>query len=292
MTSMTGYAYEEYSCEKAMISVEIKSVNSRFLDLSIYLPSYLNPLESYFRNKLTSKILRGKVDVSIRIKELESDCQVFADINVAKSYLEAIKKVSDACGYDKKDIPLSLILQQQGVLNSNKNYDLEEYKKMLEPAFDKCLTSFCEDREREGLNMKKDLQEKLDKLAECAAFFKSFQPKMEEYFKEQITSRFKEILSDNNFVIDENRIMTETASMMIKYTINEEIVRLHSHIQAMRKELAENPSPGKKLDFICQEMNREINTIGSKNQFTEVGAMVITAKDALENIREQSKNVE
>ena len=86
--------------------------------------------------------------------------------------------------------------------------------------------------------------------------------------------------------------MTETASMMIKYTINEEIVRLQSHIQAMRKELAENPTPGKKLDFICQEMNREINTIGSKNQFAEVSAVVINAKDALENIREQSKNVE
>jgi uncharacterized protein (TIGR00255 family) len=86
--------------------------------------------------------------------------------------------------------------------------------------------------------------------------------------------------------------MTETAAMLVKYTINEEIVRLNSHIAAMKDELAKNPAPGKKLDFICQEMNREINTIGSKNQFAEVGAMVITAKDSLENIREQSKNVE
>ena len=175
---------------------------------------------------------------------------------------------------------------------ANKNCDVEEYKKIIDPVFDKSFAAFCADREREGLNMKKDLEQKLSKLAECADFFKSFQPKMEQYFKEQITSRFKEILGDNNFVIDENRIMTETASMMIKYTINEEIVRLHSHIQAMRKELSDNPTPGKRLDFICQEMNREINTIGSKNQFTEVGAAVIAAKDALENIREQSKNVE
>ena len=86
--------------------------------------------------------------------------------------------------------------------------------------------------------------------------------------------------------------MTETAAMLVKYTINEEIVRLGSHIQAMKTELNDNPIPGKRLDFICQEMNREINTIGSKNQFAEVGAMVINAKDALENIREQSKNVE
>ena len=292
MTSMTGYAYEEVSSEKALVSVEIKSVNSRFLDLSINIPPFLNPLESYFRNKITSKIVRGKVDVYIRIKEYESDCEVFADTNVAKAYMQAIQKVSEACGYDKNDVPLSLILSQPGVLNSNKNCDVEEYKKIIDPVFDKSFAAFCADREREGLNMKKDLEQKLSKLAECADFFKSFQPKMEQYFKEQITSRFKEILGDNNFVIDENRIMTETASMMIKYTINEEIVRLHSHIQAMRKELSDNPTPGKRLDFICQEMNREINTIGSKNQFTEVGAAVIAAKDALENIREQSKNVE
>ena len=112
---------------------------------------------------------------------------------------------------------------------------------------------------------------------------------MEQYFKEQITTKFRELLEDK---ADENRIMTETAAMLVKYTINEEIVRLNSHIAAMRDELEKNPTPGKRLDFICQEMNREINTIGSKNQFTEVGAMVITAKDSLENIREQAKNVE
>ena len=137
--------------------------------------------------------------------------------------------------------------------------------------------------------MKKDLVEKLSKLEECALFFKEFQPKMEEAFKEQITSKFRELVGEQ---VDENRIMTETAAMLVKYTINEEIVRLCSHIEAMKNELNNNPAPGKKLDFICQEMNREINTIGSKNQFPQVGAMVITAKDSLENIREQSKNVE
>ena len=90
---------------------------------------------------------------------------------------------------------------------------------------------------------------------------------------------------------DQNRIMTETAAMLVKYTINEEIVRLHSHLAAMRSELKNNPYPGKKLDFLCQEANREINTIGSKNQFAEVGAMVVEAKDSLENIREQGKNI-
>lgn len=288
MTSMTGYAYEEKSGDTAVVSVEIKSVNSRFLDLTINLPPYLNQLESYYRKKISEKVLRGKVDVYIRVKELESDTEISADTGVAKSYLEAIKKVAQATGYST-EIPLSLIISQPGVLNSNKSYDVEKYKDLIDPLFDSALKSFVSDRTREGENMKKDLLAKLSKLEECAKFFIEYQPKMEEIFKEQITSKFKELLGEH---ADENRIMTETAAMLVKYTINEEIVRLNSHISAMKNELENNPVPGKKLDFICQEMNREINTIGSKNQFAQVGAMVITAKDSLENIREQAKNVE
>ena len=288
MNSMTGYAYEEQSLENAVVSVEIKSVNSRFLDLTINLPPYLNQIESYFHSKIAENINRGKVDVYIRVKETETDTEVTADTGAALSYMNAIKKVADATGYSS-EIPLSLIISQPGVLNVSKAYDIEKYKAMIDPVFNAALERFVADRKREGENMHRDLAEKLTKLEECAAFFKEWQPKMEEIFKEQITAKFQELLEDK---ADENRIMTETAAMLVKYTINEEIVRLHSHIAAMKEEMANNPTPGKKLDFICQEMNREINTIGSKNQFSEVGAMVITAKDSLENIREQSKNVE
>ena len=290
MTSMTGYAYEEKNYESAVVSVEIKSVNSRFLDLTVSLPPYLNPLESYFRGKITEKVFRGKVDVYIRVKELESNPDITVDEGAVKAYSEAVKKVIKASGFetDSKSA-LDFILSQPGVIVSNHSYDMEKYKALIEPIFDSVLEKFNEDREREGENMKRDLQEKLEKLLKCACFFTEWQPKMEEMFKEQITTKFRELLEDK---ADENRIMTETAAMLVKYTINEEIVRLKSHIEAMRSELANNPTPGKKLDFICQEMNREINTIGSKNQFAEVGAMVITAKDSLENIREQSKNVE
>lgn len=287
MISMTGYAYQEVTSEEAVISVEIKSVNSRFLDLSINMPSFLNPVESYFRGKISEKIVRGKVDVNIRLKELKSDVEIFVDENLAKAYSEAIKKVSSSTGINS-DNALEYILSQPGVLVSNKTNDSERYKTMIEPVFNSAIEKYIEDAKREGANMKKDLEEKLSKLEECATFFKEWQPKMESYFKDQITAKFKELLEDK---VDENRIMTETAAMLVKYTINEEIVRLHSHIAAMKEELKNNPTPGKKLDFICQEMNREINTIGSKNQFSEVGAMVICAKDALENIREQSKNV-
>ena len=287
---MTGYAYEEKNYESAVISVEIKSVNSRFLDLTVNLPPYLNPLESYFRGKITEKVFRGKVDVYIRVKELESNPDITVDEGAVKAYSEAVKKVIKASGFGTdSEAALDFILSQPGVIVSNHSYDMEKYKALIEPVFDSVLEKFNADREREGENMKRDLQEKLEKLLKCAHFFTEWQPKMEEMFKEQITTKFRELLEDK---ADENRIMTETAAMLVKYTINEEIVRLKSHIEAMRSELANNPTPGKKLDFICQEMNREINTIGSKNQFAEVGAMVITAKDSLENIREQSKNVE
>lgn len=290
MTSMTGYSYEEKSLETAIVSVEIKSVNSRFLDLTINLPPYLNPLESYFRGKITEKVCRGKVDVYIRVKELESNPDITVDEGAVKAYSEAVKKVIKASGFetDSKSA-LDFILSQPGVIVSNRSYDMDNYKALIEPIFDSVLEKFNADRVREGENMKRDLLQKLEKLSGCAKFFTEWQPKMEAMFKEQITTKFRELLEDK---ADENRIMTETAAMLVKYTINEEIVRLNSHIAAMQAELANNPTPGKKLDFICQEMNREINTIGSKNQFAEVGAMVITAKDSLENIREQSKNVE
>lgn len=288
MTSMTGYSYVETSTETSTVSVEIKSVNSRFLDLTINLPPYLNQLESSFRAIISEKVVRGKIDVYIRVKENESDIEIAADTNAAKAYLDAIKKIADATGYSS-DIPLSLIISQPGVLNTNQNYDVEKYGQMISPVLKEALDRFCADRKREGENLKKDLLSKLSKLEECAAFFKEWQPKMESNFKEQITAKFKELLADQ---VDENRIMTETAAMLVKYTINEEIVRLHSHLAAMKTEIENNPAPGKKLDFLCQEANREINTIGSKNQFAEVGAMVIASKDSLENIREQAKNVE
>ena len=291
MTSMTGYAYEEVTLENAVVSVEIKSVNSRFLDLTVNLPSYINALEAEFRSKIAAKVARGKVDVYMRIKETHNEGQVTVDTRLAKTYMDAYRQIAAAAGLPSvnPEAALYALINQEGILNSNREYDVDKYRQMLTPVFDTAFERFLQDKEREGANMKTDLVQKLGKLEECAAFFKEWQPKMEEYFKEQITSKFNELLGEN---ADQNRIMTETAAMLVKYTINEEIVRLCSHISAMKTEINDNPIPGKRLDFICQEMNREINTIGSKNQFAEVSAMVINAKDSLENIREQSKNVE
>ena len=289
MNSMTGYGYKEAVVENTQISVEIKSVNSRFLDLSVNLPSFLNPLEARLRKMVSEKVVRGKVDLTIRVHDNNSTATVTADPAAAKLYHEAISQIAVALGKSADDIPLELIIQQEGVLNITHQFDAEAYWHKIAGLFDEVFSQFLADRAREGDNLRKDLLLKLDTLDECAAFFKEWQPQMEARFKETIAKKFAELLGDH---ADENRIMQETAAMLVKYTINEEIIRLHSHLAALRAEIRDNPVPGKRIDFICQEANREINTIGSKNQFTEVGAMVIAAKDALENIREQSKNVE
>lgn len=288
MNSMTGYGFRESVVENTQVSVEMKSVNNRFLDLNINLPSFLNPLEAKIRRIVSEKVVRGKVDVTIRVKDMNSTARVSADPQAAKMYVDAIGEIARALGRSD-EVPLSLIIAQDGVLTVTHEYDAESYWQRIEPVFDEVFSQFLADRKREGENLRRDLLAKLDVLDGCAAFFREWQPKMEEKFREQVTAKFTELLGDR---VDENRIMSEVAAMLVRYTINEEIVRLHSHLSVLRKEFSDNPVPGKRIDFICQEANREINTIGSKNQFTEVGAMVINAKDALENIREQSKNVE
>ena len=289
MKSMTGYGYKEISNENLFLSVEIKSWNSRFLDLSVYLPSFLGRLEKQLREKCASLILRGKVDLNIKLKEKNSDITVNVDENAAKAYSEAIKNVASALNYNSENIPISLIINQEGVLSVQKNTDFEKYWTLIEPVLNEALTEFSEDRSREGENLKKDLLEKLERIEQSESIFKSWIPKMEGAFRENLENRFQELLGEN---YDEQRVMTEIAAMLVKYTISEEVVRLQSHIDALKSEIEINPAPGRKIDFICQEMNREINTIGSKNQFLEVGQAVIEAKDALENIREQAKNVE
>ncbi|HZK19089.1 MAG TPA: YicC/YloC family endoribonuclease [Treponemataceae bacterium] len=288
MKSMTGYAYNDKISDEAFISVEIKSYNSRFLDLTMNYPPYLGRLEKKIRDVCSAHILRGKVDVHIRIRDLNPQTTVEPDVHIARIYIDAIEKIAVEMGRTKNDIPIGLITQQEGVLQTLKEYDMDRYWNMIEPVLQDSIKEFGKDRDREGENTKKDLLQKLSKIEECHSFFVHWMPKMEEAFKNNLLTRFKELCGNE---VNEQRIMSETAAMLVKHTISEEVVRLKSHIDAMKEEL-QKEAPGRRIDFICQEMNREINTIGSKNQFVEVGTYVIEAKDALENIREQAKNIE
>lgn len=289
MNSMTGYGYKEAVIGSTEISVEFRSVNSRFLDLSVSMPPYMNPLELDIRKRICEKVTRGKLDLTIRLHENESGTVVTADTGAAVSYRDAIAKVASALGMPAEGIPLSLIIAQEGVLSVSHKYDPNLYWKKIEPVFEDAFAQYLASREREGGKLKEDLLSKLDTLDSCAASLREFQPEMESRFREIITAKFKELVGDR---VDENKILEETAAMLIKYTVNEEIVRLSSHLEALRHEIDTNPLPGKRIDFFCQEANREVNTIGSKNQFSKISQIVVTAKDALENIREQAKNVE
>ncbi|MBO5137285.1 MAG: YicC family protein [Spirochaetaceae bacterium] len=289
MTSMTGFSYVEDVGENYTVSVEIKSYNSRYLDLTINMPSFLSRLENTLRELVVSKVLRGKVEIYIRLKEENQNTNVAVNIEAAKAYAKALEQILEILGRGTEEIPLSLIVQQEGVLVSSHQYDMEYYKQIILPVFEKSLNDFIADRNREGENLFYDLSEKIQELENAMLFFKNWQPKMEMQFRENLTNRFQEILGED---YDQQRVLTEIAAMLVKYTINEEVVRLESHICALREEISNNPAPGKKIDFLCQEINREINTIGSKNQFAQVSEMVINAKNALENIREQAKNVE
>ena len=183
MNSMTGYGFKEAIVENTQISVEIKSVNSRFLDLSVNIPSFLNPLEARIRKTVSEKIVRGKIDLTIRIRDNNSTAKVSADPAAAKMYSDAILEIAKALGKSESEIPLSLIVSQEGVLNVSHEYDAESYWKKIEGVFSEVLSQFIEDRKREGENLKSDLLEKLSTLDECAAFFKKWQPEMEKRYR-------------------------------------------------------------------------------------------------------------
>lgn len=288
MKSMTGYAYAEQIVDQTTISVELKSYNSRYLDLSIHLPSWLGRIEPKLRELISETILRGKVELSLRIRESSSSLVISSDPGAAKAYAHAIREVADSIGIPGM-IPLQLVVAQEGVLSSERVVDMDRYWNMVELVVKSALGEFEAFRIREGDKLSADIHTMMTRIGDAVSLITGFVPQMEERFRETIRTRFMEVLGNE---IDEQRILQETASLLVKYTINEELVRLNAHLEALSDEVRNNPAPGRKCDFICQEINREINTIGSKNQILEVGQAVISAKDALENIREQTRNIE
>lgn len=291
MNSMTGYGYKEETTDNIQVSCEIKSVNSRFLDLSVSLPPYMNAYESAVRKIINGRVARGKVDVFIRVKSGGVFQSVSVDSNLARMYLDAIQNLSLFLGYEDagRRVPLEEIVGREGVLSVSNEYDAGDIWDKTKDVLESALEDFLSAREKEGEAIKANLLLKLDILDGCAAAFGEYQDEMEARFRTGVTKKFTELLANK---VDENRIMNEVAAMVVRYTVNEEVVRLKSHLAAMRREITEGTAPGKKLDFICQEAGREINTIGSKNQLLEVADLVITAKGALEDIREQCRNVE
>ncbi|MDR0376713.1 MAG: YicC family protein [Spirochaetaceae bacterium] len=288
MKSMTGYAYAAKQDENISVSVELKGCNNRFLEIQISLPAFLAALEPGVREYLSGRFNRGKIEAAVRLKE--HNAPVLISVN-----REAVRAYKAACAVLAEELqsgetpPLAAVLGMEGVLDIEKSRDNERYRRLIEPVLQTAADSFEAERVREGKHTEADILAYIAGLEAMTARVSDYIPDMERAFQENLRSRFTEVLGD---AVDENRVLTETAALLVKYTIAEEVSRLSSHLAEFRAEAGRNGSPGKKLDFLCQEINREINTIGSKTPNLEVSRTVVNMKDALENIREQLRNVE
>lgn len=288
MKSMTGFGRTEYSDALMRFQLDIKSYNNRYLDLYIQLPSHLSPLEGRIREYLSRGIVHGKVELSLKLREYNADAIVRVDTKSANACLLALQNlVSDSAL--KETVTLSHLLSVEGLISFDKAVDLDDAWSRVEPALIKCFTLYDESRIKEGKALVKDILAMLNAIEKELLSVKSQVPVLEETIKNNLKERFKEVLGN---VVDENRVLAETAVLLVKYSISEETVRLAAHIQSFKDTLEKDKAPGKKLDFIAQEMNREINTIGSKSNILSVSQSVVSMKDALENIREQIRNLE
>jgi uncharacterized protein (TIGR00255 family) len=289
MKSMTAYAIVEKQTAKNTLSIEIKSYNSRYLDISIILPSFLNRLEAGLKHLVHKTISRGKIEVFVRYKEMEPQIKVEINEPMISAYDEAFSALAKKMGRKKEKLPMSFLLSLDSVLSNEKTIDFELAKESLEAALQEALELCVADKKREGAHLQKELLAQISLLEESVHIFEKNQKKMEAQLKQSIKERYAELVESS---IPEDKLMSELALLLMKYTIQEEIVRLKSHIEILKKEMLENLQPGKRIDFICQEIQREVNTIGSKNQIIEISQSVVQAKEALENIREQAKNIE
>lgn len=288
MKSMTGFAYREHRDKKYKITITMKSYNNRFLDILIYLPPFLNPLEQKIREFLSKRILRGRVELYVKAAELGRATEIAVDPYYVKSYVQALRQLAEAAGIREK-IRLSHLLRIEGMLKPEQSLDMDEYWPDFEPVLDSVFEEFDKLRQREGRATEKDIIGLLEGIETEISGLEAVAPQLEEKIKSDLRSRFEDLLANR---IDENRILAETAVLLMKSDIHEELVRTRSHLESFKKILQERGSLGKKLDFICQELNREVNTIGAKNLLSEVDSSIVVLKDTLEKIREQLRNVE
>lgn len=289
MKSMTGYGAAEILTEAFQLTVEVKSYNNRYLDIINTIPYYLTPFEIEIKDEVKKVAKRGHVEVSVRMKMLKSDVKVVVDKDITKHYAEAFNQIIDASGCQIEP-KLTDFLSVDGLLSTVNDSNIEKYRKPLFETLNNALAQFKDSKDREGLSTQNDLLESEDKIEKSLRKVEERAGELEDLIKTNIRSRFEEILGDQNY--DENKILQEVAAMLVKATINEEIIRLQIHLKEFKKLVHSEQPIGKRLDFLCQEMNREINTIGSKSQIAELNLEVVQMKDSLENIREQVRNVE
>lgn len=290
--SMTGFGRANIVDENHYsFSIEMRSVNHRYLDLNIRMPKSIISLEEKIRAAVGERLSRGKVDIFITYKNYEcSNSEAVLNIALADSYIKCLKQISDR--YDiKNDIPLSLISKFPEVVRlEEKEEDLETIWIGLRSALNDALDLLVDMRLREGKKLREDIISKCNYIKEMVNKVANLSPEVVKQYRIKLSDRLSE-LSDN-IPVDENRIAMEVAVFADKASIDEEITRLYSHINQLTETLDLNESIGRKLDFIVQEMNREANTIASKSQNIEITNLILNVKNEIEKIREQVQNIE
>lgn len=289
--SMTGFGRAESSDENYKFTVELKSVNQRFLDYNIRMPRRLGTFEAAIRNLLKSYIKRGKIDMSITFEDLtKQNSFLHYNEEMAAEYMKYFAQMAEKFSLEN-DIRVSTLARCPEVLvMEEEQADEKELWAILEKAVDEAARQLVESRIAEGENLKQDLFLKLDHMLEVVESVEKRSPEVLSSYRERLTQKVHELLSDT--MIEESRLATELVIYADKICVDEETVRLKSHIKNMRDALEEGDGVGRKLDFLTQEMNREANTILSKANDMEISNLAIELKTEIEKIREQIQNIE
>lgn len=289
--SMTGFGRAQETVDGMTVTVELKSVNHRYFEFTAKVPRTYGFLEEKLKSFLNARVSRGKMECYVSIENLEeSDMEVVVNPSLAKGYVDALRTLSENFGL-KEDYSAISIAKFPDVLTLRKApADEEKIWNAVQKVTELAVERFVTMRETEGEKLRADILSKADTILEHVAFVESRSPQTVREYHEKLRQRMEELLE--NTQVDEQRLLTEAAIFADKVAVDEETVRLRSHISQLREFLDADEPIGRKLDFLVQEMNRESNTIGSKAQDVEIAKRVIAIKAEVEKIREQVQNIE
>jgi uncharacterized protein (TIGR00255 family) len=289
--SMTGYGKSEQTIDSLNVTVEIKSVNHRYFEFSARVPREYGFLEEKLKKYCNSLITRGKVECYVSVEDLEErEMEVNVNETLAAGYVKALKELSERFGL-KDDISAVTLSRYPDVITLHKaSEDEERIWNAVKTVAETAVSKFIEMRETEGSKLRGDILSRADYIIECVEFIESRSPETVREYNEKLKQRMKELLGDA--AVDEQRLLNEAAIYADKIAVDEETVRLRSHISQLREFMNSSEAIGRKLDFLVQEINREANTIGSKAQDVDIAKKVIAIKAEVEKIREQVQNIE
>lgn len=288
--SMTGFGRGKYEKDGRNYSIDIKSVNHKYSDIGIRMPRILNPFEDKIRKKMAESISRGKIDVFVNFENYSNiGNTIHFNLELAKEYVKGLEELAKETGVEY-DIDVMALAKMPEVLKVEEDESEEILGKELMFALEEALKNFVEMREAEGQKLIEDMEKRIAWIEEKVNEIEKYSGTLVQEYMQKLESRVKELMDTK--VADENRLAQEIVIFSDKSSIEEELTRLKSHIMQFRNFLKENSPIGKKFDFLIQEMNREINTIGSKANCLEITNRVIEVKTEIENIREQVQNVE